>query len=280
MLSCRICLEEIKKPASLPCGIPDFSNTHHQVSDCFQGHIFCSECIVQTVKAVKPYTHMQPCPICRSLYNVAPINLNVVPPNLRQFITPSVRRLYIDETPVEEASETNGANGRPEPPSPTSELSRLRAENIALRNNCAMWRKRAEAHGAANLNLLNFVRAIRDQAATLARERQQLEQHCRVLKRKLEDDQISRSERALEELVKINPAPQGPEMPDLLADSLLFAPPPFQEFSQFIGPSPDKTPTPRKPASPQEISCLPLGDPDPTRPIKRMKIDHLLTATS
>ena len=62
----------------------------------------------------------------------APINLNVVPPNLRQFIAPSVRRLYIDETPVEEASETNGANGRPEPPSPTSELSRLRAENIAL----------------------------------------------------------------------------------------------------------------------------------------------------
>ena len=92
---------------------------------------------------------------------------------------------------MEEASETNGANGRPEPPSPTSELSRLRAENIALRNNCAMWRKRAEAHGAANLNLLNFVRAIRDQAATLARERQQLEQHCRVLKRKLEDDQLS-----------------------------------------------------------------------------------------
>lgn len=119
---------------------------------------------------------------------IAPINFNVVPPNLRQFITPSVRRLYIDET---SSQEENDVNDRLETPSPSSELSRLRAENIALRNDSAMWRKRAEVHGAANLNLLNFVRTIRDQATVLARERQQLEQHCRVLKRKIEDDQLS-----------------------------------------------------------------------------------------
>ncbi|KAF8902419.1 hypothetical protein CPB84DRAFT_1776039 [Gymnopilus junonius] len=255
MLSCRICLEELKRPACLPCG-----------------HIFCSDCIVKTVKAVKPYTHMQPCPICRSLYNVAPINLNVVPPNLRQFITPSIRRLYLDDIPPQEA---NDAKHLPESLSSSSELSRLRAENIALRNNCAMWRKRAEVHGAANLNLLNFVRAIRDQATTLSRERQQLEQHCRVLKRKIEDDQISRSERALEELFRNNAASiQGPEVPDLLADSLLFAPPTFQGLPERSSPGQ----TPQRPTPVDNLSCLPSDRVDPERTVKRMKIEHLVTS--
>jgi len=115
--------------------------------------------------------------------------------------------------------------------SSASELARLRAENIALRNNCALWRKRAEMHGAANLGLLNFARVVRDQASHLARERDQLQTRCHSLKRKMEDYETN-SERpfrkasttADSELFtqdSANPVP----------GSLLFTPP-FQYFPE------------------------------------------------
>lgn len=68
------------------------------------------------------------------------------------------------------------------------EMARLRAENHALRNNCSMWRKRAEAHGEANLNLLKFARALRDQASQIARDRNELETRCFMLKKQLDGD--------------------------------------------------------------------------------------------
>ncbi len=69
----------------------------------------------------------------------------------------------------------------------TIELQRLRSENEALRSNCSMWRKRAEMHGSANLGLINFAKVVRDQAALLGRERDNLQVRCRLLSRKVED---------------------------------------------------------------------------------------------
>lgn len=69
-----------------------------------------------------------------------------------------------------------------------AELQRLRTENLALRNQCGMWRKRAEMHGSANLGLLNFARAVRDQAAQLSREKLEVEGKYLALKRKAEED--------------------------------------------------------------------------------------------
>ncbi|KAF9560129.1 hypothetical protein CPC08DRAFT_636975 [Agrocybe pediades] len=174
MVSCRICLEALKKPVSLPCG-----------------HIFCCDCVIKTVQAIQPYTHLHPCPICRTMYNITPANMSVVPPNLRSFVTPSIRRVYIDDMgPTEGSAEPEKEFSLSEAscsPSESSELARLRAENHALRNNCLMWRKRAETHGAANLGLLNFARVVRDQASILARERDELRRHCSALKRKIDD---------------------------------------------------------------------------------------------
>ena len=116
----------------------------------------------------------------------------MVPANLRPFITPSIRRVYIDPPTTSQGDDTPDVNEQPSTAGSsrtavTSELSRLRAENLALRNNYAMWRKRAEMHGAANLGLLNFARVVRDQASHLARERDELQTRCLSLKRKVED---------------------------------------------------------------------------------------------
>ncbi|KDR80844.1 hypothetical protein GALMADRAFT_241321 [Galerina marginata CBS 339.88] len=264
---CRICLDDLKKPVSLPCGKAHFQLfSPWNPSDRLKGHVFCSDCIVETVKAIKPYTHMHPCPICRSIYNVAPVKLSIIPPNLRPFVTPSVRKLFLDKaTPGEDADVEN----QPETSSSlaeSSELSRLRAENLALRNNCALWRRRAEMHGNANLGLLNFARAVRDQASALARERDGLQKHCHALKRKIEDDRISRySDVALAGFFS-DPPISGivTDTPD--PDSLLFAPPPFHVLN--CQESSPKQCTPKRSAPVDQPSTSSNSDLPPRKRVK------------
>ena len=105
----------------------------------------------------------------------------MVPPNLRAFVTPSIRRLYIEE-------EKEEGNDMPKASS-SSDISRLQAENHALRNYCAMWQKRAEILGSANLQLAN---TIRDQASHLARERDEFQRRCSWPKSKVDDDELSK----------------------------------------------------------------------------------------
>jgi len=121
--------------------------------------------------------------------------MNLVPPNLRAFITPSIRRVYLDTpdrpaaTPEKDAGRETGAapSTSVASSSQASEISRLQAENVALRTSCAMWRRRAELHGSANLGLLNFAKMVRDQASNLAREREELQNCCLLLKRRLDE---------------------------------------------------------------------------------------------
>lgn len=146
------------------------------------------------------------------------MDLKTVPPNLQPFITPSVRRLFIDTVPsdgtteIEASTALDGLLPRTCPSWPAhdsgplssqglldsssaspssnkvSEIARLRAENLALRNHCEMWRKRAEMHGEGNLQLLKFARGLRDQASQIARERNDLEKRCFLLKKTLDGD--------------------------------------------------------------------------------------------
>ncbi|KAF8997900.1 hypothetical protein BDQ17DRAFT_1248120 [Cyathus striatus] len=168
MITCHICLEDLKSPVSLPCG-----------------HIFCKECIRRAVEAIKSYSSLHSCPSCRALYTVAPIDPAVVPAHLRPHLTPSIRKVYLDqllrEGPRPSTSVTSG--------SADVEIARLRAENAALRTNCDMWRRRAEVHGAATLGLLELTRMARDQAIHVSRERDELQKRCHSLKRRLDEDE-------------------------------------------------------------------------------------------
>jgi hypothetical protein len=69
------------------------------------------------------------------------------------------------------------------------EVARLHAENAALRRNCQLWRKRAEAHGSTTLNLLRFATLARDEAVKSRRERDEVHCHYRKLKAKLGSEQ-------------------------------------------------------------------------------------------
>jgi hypothetical protein len=107
----------------------------------------------------------------------------MVPPNLRAFVTPSIRRLYIEEK----------EEGNDMPIASSSDISHLQAENHALRNHCVMWKRRAETQALANLNLIKLANTIRDQASHLARQRDELQRHCSWLKSKLDNDELGRN---------------------------------------------------------------------------------------
>ncbi|KAF9444867.1 hypothetical protein P691DRAFT_676798 [Macrolepiota fuliginosa MF-IS2] len=155
-MSCYICLEDLSSPVSLPCG-----------------HVFCQDCLKRAVQAIQPYSTLHTCPTCRSQYHLAPLNLSAVPPQLRPYLTPSIRKVYIDLPSAK--SETPGPSTSESSSGLAIEVARLRAENDALRHNCFMWRKRAEVHSAATLGLLELSRTAKDQVLHVARQRDMIQ---------------------------------------------------------------------------------------------------------
>ncbi|KAF8238111.1 hypothetical protein L208DRAFT_358346 [Tricholoma matsutake] len=157
---CGICIENVECPSALPCG-----------------HIFCSGCLSRTVDAIRPYSTLHCCPTCRARYSVVSIDPALFP----HHVTPSIRRLYLDQpaplpAPISSVTDI------------TKEKRSLLAENSALRTNCEMWRKRAEAHGGVTLKLLDLLHVLRYQASQAQREQNELKQRYNVLKRKLNVD--------------------------------------------------------------------------------------------
>ncbi|KAG6902548.1 hypothetical protein C0995_014937 [Termitomyces sp. Mi166 len=115
------------------------------------------------------------------------VDISSVPVQLRPHVLPSIRRLYPDSP-----------NDKLEGPRTVSamteiaiENSRLHAENKALKNTCAMWRRRAELHGAATLGLLGFSRTARDQALRMRYERDEVYKHYNLLREKLPKSEMS-----------------------------------------------------------------------------------------
>ncbi|KAF5351372.1 hypothetical protein D9758_008033 [Tetrapyrgos nigripes] len=164
MPSCSICLDELKSPVSLPCG-----------------HVFCSECLFRAVNAVRPYTSLHFCPTCRNMYSIVGLNPALVPQQLQRHVSPSVRRIFLEEP----SSDTPPKH----PNAALTECGRLTAENTALRVHCTLWRKRSEVHAAATLGLLNLARSAKIQADKMKQERDELQRQCHVLKRKLDAEE-------------------------------------------------------------------------------------------
>ena len=101
---------------------------------------------------------------------------NRVPRHLRSYITPSVRKLFLEYTiPTSSNASTS-----------TSECGRLLAENASLKTCCFVWRKRAAVHAAATLGLVGLARLARDYALRMKNEREELEVKYNQLKKEME----------------------------------------------------------------------------------------------
>ncbi|KAI0058815.1 hypothetical protein BV25DRAFT_1810010 [Artomyces pyxidatus] len=86
-LECPICLDALKNPVATPCG-----------------HLSCETCLKSHVRSSPDPIHAN-CPTCRATFPIVSPDLSLVPKKYHMFISPSVRRVYVDPT-NEEGAET------------------------------------------------------------------------------------------------------------------------------------------------------------------------------
>ncbi|KAH8833229.1 hypothetical protein DL96DRAFT_1459096 [Flagelloscypha sp. PMI_526] len=179
MFTCNICLEELKDPASIPCG-----------------HVYCTPCLIRTVNATHPYSELtHHCPTCRAAFIFSAPDPAIVPLHLQPYITPSVRRLYLetspivnedDETELGPSSWSSSSSSASSSSSPPTQINRLSAENATLRTHLEKWRIRAEIHGNANLSFLHLTKTAKYAAIKCQREKEDIQRKYEALVRKVE----------------------------------------------------------------------------------------------
>ncbi|KAE9403501.1 hypothetical protein BT96DRAFT_990161 [Gymnopus androsaceus JB14] len=82
MATCSICLSDLQDPVCTPCG-----------------HIYCSQCLSFHILAARVGERdTVKCPTCRVPFPIVTPELTTLPKHVQRFITPSVRRVYIDTT--------------------------------------------------------------------------------------------------------------------------------------------------------------------------------------
>ncbi|RDX54092.1 hypothetical protein OH76DRAFT_1341698 [Lentinus brumalis] len=160
MPTCIVCLDTLKDPAALPCG-----------------HVFCYDCLIRLIRSTTPFTGNHFCPTCKQPYTISNVDPNLVPHHLRSYITPSVRKLFLEYTIPPPAKATSSS----------SESERLRAENASLKTCCFVWRKRAAVHAAATLGLVGLARLARDYGLQMKKEKDEFEAKYNELKKKMEE---------------------------------------------------------------------------------------------
>ncbi|KAG1739356.1 hypothetical protein EDD22DRAFT_922406 [Suillus occidentalis] len=129
MAECGICLEEIKKPVCIPCG-----------------HVHCEKCLYTHVNSGNDALKSS-CPSCRSVFHIATPDLSFVPKKYHDFMTPSVRKLFLDI---------------PSPAPLVSEIEQLKTRIAALSRDRDALMEKCEAHMAASRQY-----AMREKAARL-----------------------------------------------------------------------------------------------------------------
>ncbi|KAK0213271.1 hypothetical protein DFS33DRAFT_1287665 [Desarmillaria ectypa] len=75
---CAICLFEYQDPVSLPCG-----------------HVYCSRCLSNHISKTTMDGFTALCPTCRKSFHIAPSLQSLALP-FHRYITPGIRRVYID----------------------------------------------------------------------------------------------------------------------------------------------------------------------------------------
>jgi hypothetical protein len=212
MSNCIVCLESFKFPAALPCGAYIIYPQSPFSDQPPQGHVFCHDCIRSLVNSAQPFTTSHPCPTCRKPYStgmnraraqlsltrhrpeianaLATIDPMFVPEQLRPFVTPAIRQLYV-ETPG-----PSPPKAPPPPSGPPSTASSPTASHFPTNSVVPSLQPRPYySHpGYVYPNLAAFARVARDQALRMRAERDEFEKKynglkCKygVLKRRYEE---------------------------------------------------------------------------------------------
>ncbi|KAG7445102.1 uncharacterized protein BT62DRAFT_898526 [Guyanagaster necrorhizus] len=85
---CTICLCDYKEPVSIPCG-----------------HVYCMQCLHDCISTSSRDGFTAKCPTCRTKFTIVMPELHSLSKQFHRYITPSIRRVFIEPNPSESYEE-------------------------------------------------------------------------------------------------------------------------------------------------------------------------------
>ncbi|KAE9405353.1 hypothetical protein BT96DRAFT_1015585 [Gymnopus androsaceus JB14] len=142
MSQCIICLSNIKDPVCIPCG-----------------HLFCSQCLSDYISSSSQDGYNSQCPTCRSSFPIVSPELTCLPKHFHRYITPSMRRVYLDSNATQALQQKLTAS--------QTQVKKLHLENSRLMDSCERYmhtsRVHAEGETKAALEVERLTIALREQ---------------------------------------------------------------------------------------------------------------------
>ncbi|SJL04124.1 uncharacterized protein ARMOST_07484 [Armillaria ostoyae] len=162
---CTICICDYTEPVSIPCG-----------------HVYCMQCLSDYISSSTPDGLTAACPTCRAEFPIVVPELHSLSKQFHRYITPSIRRVFIEPNPLEsyeelkqklEASEAHNAT--------------LKRENRDLQKSCQKYMADATMHARGERTTKSEVERLERQLET---EKMKTKDDIMRLRRMLDDECI------------------------------------------------------------------------------------------
>ncbi|KAK0239259.1 hypothetical protein EDD85DRAFT_829594 [Armillaria nabsnona] len=147
---CTICLCDYKEPVSIPCG-----------------HVYCMQCLSDYISSSGKDGFTAKCPTCRAKFTIVVPELHSVAKQFHRYVTPSIRRVFIEPNPSETYEELKHRLEVSEARNTT-----LERDNRDLMNSCERYMAESAAHA----------RGERGAIIELQRVKRQLEAERKIAK--------------------------------------------------------------------------------------------------
>ncbi|KAK0501645.1 hypothetical protein EDD18DRAFT_1143678 [Armillaria luteobubalina] len=111
---CSICFYDYTEPVSIPCG-----------------HVYCMQCLSEYISSSGPDRLTASCPTCRASFSIVIPELHSLSNQFHRYITPSLRRIFIESNPSKSYEELKQKFKVSEACNAT-----LKRENLELQTSC------------------------------------------------------------------------------------------------------------------------------------------------
>lgn len=160
---CTICICDYTEPVSIPCG-----------------HVYCMQCLTDYISSSSPDGLTAACPTCRAEFSIVVPELHSLSKQFHRYITPSIRRVFIEPNPSESYEELKQKLEASEARNTT-----LRQENRDLLRSCRKYMADASAHASEERNAKSEVARLERQ---LEMEKTRTKDEITRIRRKLDEN--------------------------------------------------------------------------------------------
>ncbi|KAH7874089.1 uncharacterized protein C8R40DRAFT_1111257 [Lentinula edodes] len=150
---CTICLSNMNDPVCIPCG-----------------HLYCSQCLLDCISSSSEDGYNALCPTCRASFPIVSPELTCLPKYVHRYITPSIRRVYLDTSAVQTLQQKLTAS--------QNQVKNLKKESERLMSFCEKYQNASNVHAdgeaKANLEVERLTRLLREQKLATQEAREEV----------------------------------------------------------------------------------------------------------